>query len=249
VRDALGEAYAKRGIDVMLGRTISRLDREGGAIRATFSDGSTRLVDQVLVATGRRPNTGSLGLEKAGITVDNVGAIPVDAYSQTLIPSVYAIGDVTNRAALTPIAIREGHAFADTVFGGKPTMVDHSLIPTAVFSTPEIGVVGHGEGAARAIYGEVDIYKTSFRPMRATLSGRDTRVLMKLIVEKATDIVRGVHIVGHDAGEMIQLAGVAVTMGATKADFDRTVAVHPTAAEELVTMRTPFVVKQPVAVG
>ena len=249
VRDALGEAYAKRGIDVMLGRTISRLDREGGAIRATFSDGSTRLVDQVLVATGRRPNTGSLGLEKAGITVDNVGAIPVDAYSQTLIPSVYAIGDVTNRAALTPIAIREGHAFADTVFGGKPTMVDHSLIPTAVFSTPEIGVVGHGEEAARAIYGEVDIYKTSFRPMRATLSGRDTRVLMKLIVEKATDIVRGVHIVGHDAGEMIQLAGVAVTMGATKADFDRTVAVHPTAAEELVTMRTPFVVKHPVAVG
>jgi glutathione reductase (NADPH) len=249
VRDALGEAYAKRGIHLTLSSTISRLDRERNGIRVTLGDGSTQVVDQVLVATGRRPNTAGLGLDKAGISVDAVGAIPVDGYSQTLIPSVYAVGDVTNRAALTPIAIREGHAFADTVFGGRPTMVDHSLIPTAVFSTPEIGVIGHGEAAARALYGEVEIYKTSFRPMRATLSGRDSRVLMKLVVEKATDIVRGVHIVGHDAGEMIQLAGVAVTMGATKADFDRTVAVHPTASEELVTMRTPFVVKTPVAVG
>jgi glutathione reductase (NADPH) len=173
----------------------------------------------------------------------------VDAYSQTLIPSIYAVGDVTNRANLTPIAIREGHAFADTVFGNKPTIVDHDLIPTAVFSTPEIGVIGCGEGAARAIYGEVDVYKTAFRPMKATLSGGKDRVFMKLIVDKATDKVVGVHVMGHDAGEMIQLAGIAVTMGATKADFDRTVAVHPTAAEELVTMRTPVVIKKPVAVG
>jgi glutathione reductase (NADPH) len=178
-----------------------------------------------------------------------VGAIPVDAYSQTLIPSVYAIGDVTNRANLTPIAIREGHAFADTVFGHKPTMVDHDLIPTAVFSTPEIGVIGCSEAVARSIYGDIDVYRTAFRPMRATLSGAADRVLMKLIVDKATDKVVGVHIMGHDAGEMIQLAGVAVTMGATKADFDRTVAVHPTAAEELVTMRSPVAVKHPVAVG
>jgi len=249
VRDALGEAYAQRGINLALRKTVSRLDRTSEGIAATLSDGSTLVVDQVLVATGRRPNTTGLGLENAGITVDEVGAIPVDAYSRTLIPSIYAVGDVTNRANLTPIAIREGHAFADTVFGGKPTIVDHDLIPTAVFSTPEIGVIGCGENAARARYGDVDVYRTAFRPMKATLSGGKDRVLMKLIVDKATDKVVGVHIVGHDAGEMIQLAGVAVTMGATKADFDRTVAVHPTAAEELVTMRSPVVVKTPVAVG
>ncbi len=249
IRMALGEAYALRGIDVALSRTLTRLDKTADGIAATLSDGSVAHVDQVLVATGRRPNTKGLGLDKAGITVDEVGAIPVDAYSQTLTPSIYAVGDVTNRANLTPIAIREGHAFADTVFGGKPTIIDHDLIPTAVFSTPEIGVIGCGEDAARTIYGEIDVYRTAFRPMKATLSGGSERVLMKLIVDKATDKVRGVHIMGHDAGEMIQLAGIAVTMGATKADFDRTVAVHPTAAEELVTMRTPVVVKKPVAVG
>jgi glutathione reductase (NADPH) len=249
IRDALGQAYAQRGINLALGKTVTRLDKTPDGIAATLSDGSVLGVDQVLVATGRRPNTAGLGLEKAGITVDEVGAIPVDSYSQTLIPSVYAVGDVTNRANLTPIAIREGHAFADTVFGNKPTIVDHDLIPTAVFSTPEIGVIGCGEASARAIYGDIDVYRTAFRPMKATLSGGTDRVLMKLIVDKATDKVVGVHIMGHDAGEMIQLAGVAVTMGATKADFDRTVAVHPTAAEELVTMRTPVVVKHPVAVG
>ena len=249
LRDALGEAYAGRGINLALGKTVHRLDKARDGIAATLSDGSTLTVDQVLVATGRRPNTDGLGLERAGITVDEVGAIPVDAYSQTLIPSVYAIGDVTNRANLTPIAIREGHAFADTVFGSRPTMVDHDLIPTAVFSTPEIGVIGCSEAVARSVYGDIDVYRTAFRPMRATLSGAADRVLMKLIVDKATDKVVGVHIMGHDAGEMIQLAGVAVTMGATKADFDRTVAVHPTAAEELVTMRSPVAVKHPVAVG
>jgi glutathione reductase (NADPH) len=249
VREALGAAYAHRGINLALERTVTRLDEKASGIAATLSDGSVLMVDQVLAAVGRRPNTARLGLEKAGITVDEVGAIPVDAYSQTVIPSIYAVGDVTNRANLTPIAIREGHGFADTVFGDKPTMVDHDLIPTAVFSTPEIGVIGCSEGAARARYNDIDVYKTAFRPMRATLSGADERVLMKLIVDRATDKVVGVHIVGHDAGEMIQLAGVAVTMGATKADFDRTIAVHPTAAEELVTMRVPYVVKTPVAVG
>lgn len=248
VRDALGEAYARRGITLALSRTVERLDRSVDGIAATLSDGSVVHVDEVLVATGRRPNTASLGLDKVGIAVDAVGAIPVDAYSQTLVPSIYAIGDVTNRAALTPIAIREGHAFADTVFGNKPTMVNYDLIPTAVFSTPEIGVIGCGEDAARATYGEIDVYKTAFRPMHATLSGASDRVLMKLIVDRATDKVVGLHIVGHDAGEMIQLAGIAVTMGATKADFDRTIAVHPTASEELVTMRVPYVVKKPVDV-
>jgi glutathione reductase (NADPH) len=249
IRDGLGEAYAKRGIDLKLGLTVDRLSRRGNRIVATLSDGSEIVVDQALGATGRRPNTRGLGLERAGITVDVVGAIPVDGYSQTVTPSIYAVGDVTNRAALTPIAIREGHAFADTVFGGRPTMVDHNLIPTAVFSTPEIGVIGCSEEAARRRYDAIDVYKTSFRPMKATLSGRDERTLLKLVVERAGDTVVGVHIMGHDAGEMIQLAGIAVTMGATKADFDRTVAVHPTAAEELVTMRTPFVTKTPVAVG
>ena len=192
VRDALGEAYAQRGINLALGRTLTSLEKTGEGIAATLSDGSTLMVDQVLVATGRRPNTKGLGLEAAGITVDEVGAIPVDAYSQTLTPSIYAVGDVTNRANLTPIAIREGHAFADTVFGHKPTIVDHDLIPTAVFSTPEIGVIGCGEGAAWAIYGEIDVYKTAFRPMKATLSGGKDRVFMKLIVDKATDKVVGV---------------------------------------------------------
>jgi glutathione reductase (NADPH) len=249
IRDALGEAYQQRGIELALNRTIQHLEEGATGIVAHLSDGSTREVDQVLVATGRRPNTRGLGLEKAGIAVDGVGAIPVDGYSQTLTPSIYAVGDVTNRANLTPVAIREGHAFADTVFGGKPAMVDHALIPTAVFSTPEIGTVGYSEAAARRFCDDVEIYKTSFRPMKATLSGSDDRVLMKLIVDKASDKVMGVHVVGHDAGEMIQAVGIAVTLGATKADFDRTIAVHPTAAEELVTMRTPFVVKRPVAVG
>jgi glutathione reductase (NADPH) len=249
VRDALGDAYRTRGIELLLGRTLHKLERLDGAIRATLSDGEVLTFDQVLVATGRRPNTRHLGLEQVGITTDRVGAIPVDAFSRTVVPSIYAVGDVTNRANLTPIAIREGHAFADTVFGDKPWCVDHTLIPTGVFSTPEIGTIGHGEEAARALYGDVTIYKASFRPMKATLSGSEDRVLMKLVVETATERVVGVHIVGHDAGEMIQLAGVAVTMGATKADFDRTVAVHPTASEELVTMRVPFVTKHPVAVG
>jgi glutathione reductase (NADPH) len=249
IRDALGEAYGKRGIDLALGRTVERLERRNGAIAATLSDGTERVVDEVLVATGRRPNTAGLGLDKVGIEPDRAGAIPVDAYSQTAVPSIYAVGDVTNRANLTPVAIREGHAFADTVFGGTPTKVDHDWIATAVFSTPEIGVIGYSETAAARHCGEVVVYKSQFRPMKATISGRDERVLMKLVVDGPTDRVVGVHVLGHDAGEMIQLAGVAVTMGATKADFDRTVAVHPTAAEELVTMRTPFVVKTPQAVG
>lgn len=248
VRDALGEAYAQR-MDLRLGRTLQRLERADGAIRATLDDGASLVVDQVLVATGRRPNVAGLGLERVGIDLDAAGAIPVDAWSQTRVPSIYAVGDVTNRANLTPIAIREGHAFADTVFGAKPSCVDHRLIPTAVFSTPEIGVVGHNEDTARACYGAIDVYRAAFRPMKATLSGRQERVLMKVLVEPESDRVVGVHVVGHDAGEIIQAVGIAVTMGATKADFDRTVAVHPTASEELVTMRVPAVTKRPVGVG
>jgi glutathione reductase (NADPH) len=240
MRDALGAAYLKRGIDVKLSRTISALARTGGGIAAELSDGSTLVTDQVLVATGRKPYTTGLGLERVGIMCDEAGAIPVNAVSQTSVPSIYAVGDVTNRANLTPIAIREGHAFADHVFGGKASKLNYNLIPTAVFSTPEIGTVGLSETDARALYGEVTLYKASFRPMKATLSGRDERVVMKIIVETSTDKVRGVHVFGHEAGEMIQMAAIALQMGATKADFDSTIALHPSSAEELVTMRTPF---------
>ncbi|MGU3537208.1 glutathione-disulfide reductase [Methylobacterium sp. A54F] len=248
VRDALGEAYARR-MDLRLNRTVQRLERRPDGVAAGLDDGSEILVDQVLVATGRRPNVEGLGLDRVGIALDEAGAVPVDATSRTCVPSIYAVGDVTNRANLTPIAIREGHAFADTVFGNKPSCVDHRLIPTAVFSTPEIGVVGHNEDVAREIYGEVDVYRARFRPMKATLSGRDERTLMKIIVDCASDKVVGVHVFGHDAGEIIQAVGIAVTMGATKADFDRTIAVHPTTSEELVTMRVPEVTKRPVGVG
>ena len=170
------------------------------------------------------------------------GGLAVDPYSRTSIANIYAIGDVTNRANLTPVAIREGHAFADTVFGSRPTIVDHAHVPTAVFSEPEVGVIGMTEAIARARLPAVDIYRTSFRPMKATLSGRDTRMLMKLVVDGSTDQVVGCHVVGPDAGELIQAVGVAVKMKATKADFDAVMAVHPTAAEPVkatLTMAKP----------
>jgi glutathione reductase (NADPH) len=190
-----------------------------------------------MFAVGRRPNVMRLGIERLNIKIHEHGGIEVDDYSRTSTLNVYAVGDVTNRVNLTPVAIREGHAFADTVYGGKPTPVDHRNIPTAVFSEPEVGVIGLTEFQAREQLRKVDVYKTTFRPMKATLSGRNTRSFMKLLVDGGTDRVVGCHIVGPDAGELIQLVGIAVKMGATKADFDATMAVHPTAAEELVTMR------------
>jgi glutathione reductase (NADPH) len=194
-------------------------------------------VDKVMFATGRHPNVEGFGLKAAGVRLAPNGGIAVDAFSQTSVPHIYAVGDVTNRINLTPVAIREGHAFADTVFGKKPTRADHADVPTAVFSEPEIGTVGLTQAEACARLAKVDIYKTMFRPMKATLSGRDTRVFMKLVVDGSTDRVVGCHIVGADAGEMAQLVGIAVKMKATKADFDAVMAVHPTASEELVTMR------------
>src|SRR6202790_4853973 len=188
----------------------------------------------------RDPNVGGLGLENAGVAINPAnGGIAVDGFSRTSVPNIYAIGDVTHRVNLTPVAIREGHAFADTVFGKRQVQVDHADIPTAVFCQPEVGTVGLTEAQARAQFSHVDIYKATFKPMKATLSGRDTRVLMKLIVDATTDRVVGCHIVGDDAAEMVQVLGIAVKMKATKADFDSTMALHPTAAEELVTMRTP----------
>ncbi|MCL4745436.1 MAG: FAD-dependent oxidoreductase [Burkholderiaceae bacterium] len=208
--------------------------------RMTLSDGRTIETGLVMLATGRRPNVAGLGLERAGVQVDEQGAIRVGADSRTTSQSIWAVGDVTNRLALTPIAIREGHAFADTVFGNRPWTCDHGTVPEAVFSTPEIGTVGLTEAEARERHARVEVYRSSFRPMANVLSDSKEKMLMKLVVDAGTDRVLGVHLCGPDAAEMIQLAAIAVKMGATKRQFDQTVALHPTAAEELVTMRTPL---------
>lgn len=237
LRGAVKSAYERRDIRLVLGDTIARIDK-GADLELTTANGAVLHTDQVMLALGRKPNVEGLGLEKAGVALTHHGAIAVSAQSQTSQPHIYAVGDVTDRVNLTPVAIREGHAFADTVFGGKPWTVDHTNIATAVFSTPELGTVGLTEAQAREAHRVVDIYKTDFRPMKATISGAEDRVLMKIVVDGETDRVLGVHIAGEGAGEMAQLLGIAVNMGAKKADFDATMAVHPTAAEELVTLRT-----------
>ena len=231
-------AMAARGVRIRLGAEPAALEEGAEGLRLRLDDGAVLAVDAVLFATGRRPNSQGLGLEALGIALGRSGAIPVDGWSQTAVPSVYAVGDVTDRLALTPIAIREGHAFADTVFGARPVRVDHDLVPTAVFTRPELASVGLTEAEARAA-GPVLVYRTSFRPMQNVLAGRDERMLMKLVVAAEGGRVLGCHIAGPGAAEMIQLAAIALRMGATKADFDRTVALHPTAAEELVTLATP----------
>jgi len=238
LRAALAEAMGHAGVALKPGLLPSRIERAAGGLRVSLSDGSAVDVDQALIATGRAPHTAGLGLEAAGVGLRENGAIIVDARSRTNVPSIYAVGDVTDRINLTPVAIREGHAFADTVFGGKDVVVDHRHVPSAVFTTPEIGTVGLSEEDARREYQVVDIYKAAFRPMKATLSGSKERTLMKIVVCGQTDKVLGVHLLGHDSGEMAQLLAIPIRMGATKADFDATMALHPTAAEELVTMRT-----------
>jgi glutathione reductase (NADPH) len=237
IREHLRNEMRGRGITVTCGHTVAEIAKAGDEFVTRLSDGSKIKSDKVMFAIGRRPNVMGLGIENLNVRIHEHGGIDVDEYSRTSAPNVYAVGDVTNRVNLTPVAIREGHAFADTVYGGKPTPVDHVNVPTAVFSEPELGVIGLTETQARERLAKVDIYKTSFRPMKATLSGRDTRSFMKLVVDGITDRVVGCHIAGPDAGELIQVIGIAVKMGATKADFDATMAVHPTAAEELVTMR------------
>jgi glutathione reductase (NADPH) len=239
MRDGLRAAYEKRGIRFVFNDVFSSIEKTGSGLVA-YTKASLKLeADQVMFAIGRSPNVEGLGLEKAGVELGKNNEILVDASSRTNVPHIHAVGDVTNRMNLTPVAIREGHAFADSIFGGKPWMVDHSDVATAVFSTPEIGTVGLTEAQAKATCAAVDIYKASFRPMKATISGRDERMIMKIVVDGKTDRVLGVHILGEDAGEMAQLLGIAVKMKAKKADFDATMALHPSAAEELVTMRTP----------
>ena len=238
LRQGLEAGMQERGVKFIYETTIRSLVRNGDAIEVAFSDENVAPYGVVMFATGRRPNVSGIGLETAGIELTLGGAIKVDAYSQTTCPTVYAVGDVTGRSALTPVAIRDGAAFAETVFGNNPTAVDHSLIASAVFAEPELGTIGLTEEEA-ATHGNVDVYVTRFRPMMNTLSLKSQRMLLKLITLGDGGKVIGCHIVGPGAAEMIQLVAVPMAMGANKADFDRAIAVHPTAAEELVTFKEP----------
>ncbi len=239
LRHFLAGEIAKKGIDLRLNSDVAAIDQTDAGYRVTLQDGSTVMTDCILYATGRYPKTDGLGLEAAGVEIGADGAVKVDAYSRTTADNIYAIGDCTNRVNLTPVAIKEGMAFADTVYGNKPWAMDHATIASAVFSQPPLGSVGLTEAEARRQYGALDIYKASFKPLKHTLSGRDERTLMKLVVDRASQVVLGAHMVGLDAPEIIQSVAIAVKMRATKAQFDQTVAVHPTAAEEFVTMRVP----------
>ena len=238
LRQGVEAGMQERGIKFIYETTIRGLKRSGADIEVSFSDENVAPYGAVMFATGRRPNVAGIGLDTAGVALAPNGAIAVDAYSQTTCPSVYAVGDVTGRSQLTPVAIREGAAFAETVFGNNPTAIDHSLIPSAVFAEPELATIGLNEEEA-VTHGDVDVYVTRFRPMMNTLSLKSERMLLKLITLADGGKVIGCHIVGPGAAEMIQLVAIPMAMGANKADFDRAIAVHPTAAEELVTFRAP----------
>jgi glutathione reductase (NADPH) len=237
LRAHLYAEMTKQGVRILCGTTVRAVQCTQDTFTAKLSDDSSVEVDKVMFALGRWPNVAGFGLDAAGVRFSDRDGIAVDPLSQTSVPHIHAIGDVTNRVNLTPVAIREGHAFADTVFGGKPTAVDHANVPTAVFSEPEVGAIGLTEAQACERLAKVDVYKTSFRPLKMTLAGRDTRAFFKLVVDGESDRLVGCHIVGPDASEMIQLVGIALKMKATKADIDAVIAVHPTAAEELVTLR------------
>jgi len=245
MRDALLESMTARGLDVLLGCEFTKVEKQGDCLHAETSKGAIIECDQILLAIGRQPNTDGLHVEKAGVALGKKGEVAVDGYSQTSAPHIYAIGDVTNRLQLTPVAIHEAMCFVETAFKGNPTKPDHVNVPSAVFTTPELAVVGMSEEKALGMGHSVDIYKSHFRPLLHTLGGRPVRTLMKMVVDAWTDKVLGVHIFGDHAAEIIQLAAVALKMGATKAQFDATVALHPTAAEELVTMRTKSYSKGP----
>ena len=240
VRDHLMDEYAKRGIRILTHDNIAKIEREtDGKKRVSLDSGDQLSVSEVMYAIGRNPATESLGLELAGVETDGNGFITVDEFSKTNVDSIWAVGDVTNRVPLTPVAIHESMCFVSTEYKGVPERPDHALIPTAVFSHPEIGTVGLTEAQAADQFDRVAVYRAQFRPMKHTLSGRDTKMLMKIITDDHSGKVLGVHIVGADAGEMVQTLAIAVKMGAKKSDFDRTMALHPSAAEELVTMYEP----------
>ena len=240
MRLGLHNAMEAKGIRIILTDVIENVEKTAAdGLLAKTKTGETIAVDVVMLALGRDPNTKGLGLEAAGVDINKRGAIVVDEYSRTSVPSIYALGDVTDRVQLTPVAIHEAMCFIETEYKNNPTAPDHELIATAVFSQPEIGTVGMSEEDAAKRYSELEIYRAEFRPMKATLSGRTEKMIMKLIVDAESRKVVGAHILGHDAGEMIQLLGISLKAGVTKEDFDRTMAVHPSAAEELVTMYTP----------
>lgn len=237
IRMCLATELEKRGITLKTESVVRSIEQQGDSYSMRLAGGDILEADQIMYATGRSPNTTGLGLEEIGVELNHKGAIIVDDYSSTGVEGIWAVGDVTDRANLTPVAIAEGAAFVQTVFNDNPTRVDHSNIPTAVFSTPPIGTVGLTEEEARIEYGDIDVYVSRFRPMKYTLSGREEQTFMKLIVDRKTDIVVGCHMMGLDAPEIIQGLGIAVKCGATKAQFDATVGIHPSAAEEFVTMR------------
>ena len=239
VRTTLAEEMQKRGITLLFDTLIEKIDRSGSGLSATTNHGNVIEADQVLSAMGRRPNTAGLGLEEAGVELTGRGAVVVNEDLESSVKGIFAIGDCIDRVALTPVALAEGMAIAESLFNDNPTVVDYTNIPSAVFSQPNIGTVGLTEAEARADGYDVEIYRSTFRPMVHTLSGRDEKTMMKLVVDRPTDRVLGVHMVGPDAGEIIQGMAVALKAGATKATFDSTIGIHPTAAEEFVTMRTP----------
>jgi glutathione reductase (NADPH) len=240
IRDRVQSGLIAAGVQLVTQSVPSRITRDGGRLplQVELDTGSLLRADQLMMAVGRRPATDGLGLEAAGVETGPGGVIPVDEFSRTNVESIWAVGDVTGRLELTPVAIREGHAFADTEFGGHPRTMEHSNVATAIFVQPEVGTVGLSEADAREAFGDIDIYKTEFRPMKAVLNGSTERVFMKLVVRARDEVVVGAHIIGPDAGEMIQMLAIAVKMGATKTQFDATCAVHPTMAEEIVTLRT-----------
>ena len=237
IRKTLADEMRKRGIELHFNADVTKIEKAGSALRGTLTDGRVLEAEQILYATGRDSKTPNLGLEKAGVRLKDNGAVVVDEYSKSSVDSIYAIGDCTDRMMLTPVAIAEGMALANTLFNQKPTKPRYLNVPTAVFSTPNCGTVGLTDQEARARKIEIDLYRTSFKPLKHTLTGRDERTMMKLVVDRASDKVLGCHMVGSDAGEIIQGLAVALNCGATKAQFDLTIGIHPTAAEEFVTMR------------
>ena len=245
LRDGVAEAMRDRGIDFRMNTQVASINKDGDGYRVALKDGSTISASLVMAATGRVPNTTGLGLQQAGVELGWNGHVVVDEYSKSTVDSIYAVGDVTDRKNLTPVAIREGIAFVETVFKDKPDTMDYDFIPTAVFTEPEIGTVGLSEEEAREKYRAVDIYKSSFRPMRATISGRDEKMLIKLVIDAESDKVLGVHLLGPDAAEIVQMAAISLRLGVTKAQLDGTMALHPSIAEEIVTMRQKWEAPKP----
>jgi glutathione reductase (NADPH) len=247
LRDGVAEAVRNRGVDLRMNTDIASIEKEGAGYRVHLKRGDSIPAELVMAATGRTPSTSGFGLQQLGVELGRNGHIAVDEFSKSSVDSLYAVGDVTDRKNLTPVAIHEATAFVETVFNERPTPVDHTLIPTAVFSQPEIGTVGLAEEKAREMYRSVDIYKAHFRPLKSMISGRDERMLMKLVVDMETDRVLGCHILGSDAAEIVQMAAVALRLGVTKAQLDATMPLHPSAAEELVTLRHKWEAPAPVA--